>query len=473
MSDRKIAWFLGVGAFLVLAPGALFGLPDGEFVVGATRVLAGEVPYRDFWTKCAPGSFYLVAAVFSVLGRELAFQALAACALWAACTVAFFRLLRDAGVGRRVAVPCALLLALARWRTGVELSSFEPAFLFVLLAWRRFLLGSPIRTGLLLGAAAVFQHDVAGCAAIGAVVATILERGSPLRLVLGFAAIGVPAALVVAWKCGEAVWQDLVLFPSADFLRALVRAHGLHAALAEVLLLGALAAGWQLRGKSSRAAWLGLASTPILWIAAHVRQDTHLLSMAAPAAVLLALAWETRALPRRALGLAGSICALDLLLPSVLGMAAMARAIPRAEILGIPGTALLLVPESTFVSTRPLVAFVRANVPEDQPIYIGLERHDATVISKPILYFLCGRPPAVPWHELYPGVTDREDVQADMLGWIAGRNVVCIVLWKPAGSNERLDAMRSPGSEVLDEWIAQGFRQVAAYGEYRVWMRRD
>jgi hypothetical protein len=473
MSDRKIAWFLGVGAFLVLAPGALVGLPDGEFVVGATRILAGELPYRDFWTKCAPGSFYLVAAIFSVLGRELAFQALAACALWAACTVAFFRLLRDANIDRRVAAPCALVLALARWHTGVELSSFEPAFLLVLLAWRQFLVGSPVRTGLLLGAAAVFQHDVAACAAIGAVVATILERRSPSKLVLGFSAIAAPAALLVAWQCGEAAWQDLVLFPPADFLRALVLAHGLHAALAEVLLLGALAAAWRLRGRPSRAARLGLSSLPLFWIEAHARQGTYLVSMAALAAVLLALAWESRALPRTALGLAGSICALGLLLPPVLGAAAMARAIPRAEILGIPGTALLLIPESTFAATRPLVAFVRANVPEDQPIYIGLERHATTVISRPILYFLCGRPPAVPWHELYPGVTDREDVQADMLGWIAGRNVACIVLWKPDGLDERLDAMRSPGSELLDEWISEGFRQVAGYGEYRVLMRRE
>ena len=67
MNDKGRAWFLGLIAFLLLAPGAFYGLPSGKLVVGATRILQGEVPYRDFWTMYAPGSSYLTAGLFSSL----------------------------------------------------------------------------------------------------------------------------------------------------------------------------------------------------------------------------------------------------------------------------------------------------------------------------------------------------------------------------------------------------------------------
>ena len=35
------------------------------------RALAGDVPYRDFWTMYAPGSFVTLAGAFSLFGREL------------------------------------------------------------------------------------------------------------------------------------------------------------------------------------------------------------------------------------------------------------------------------------------------------------------------------------------------------------------------------------------------------------------
>src|SRR5262245_48132784 len=47
--------------------------PGGEGIpaVGAQRILHGELPYRDFWTMYAPGSFYLLAALFKLFGSHL------------------------------------------------------------------------------------------------------------------------------------------------------------------------------------------------------------------------------------------------------------------------------------------------------------------------------------------------------------------------------------------------------------------
>lgn len=46
-----------------------FGFDEGIYLVGADRVLRGEVPYRDFFSLTGPGSYYLYAGVFSIFGH--------------------------------------------------------------------------------------------------------------------------------------------------------------------------------------------------------------------------------------------------------------------------------------------------------------------------------------------------------------------------------------------------------------------
>ena len=71
--DRRTAAVVAAAVALVLLPGVFVDLPAplGKAVAGACRVLAGDVPYRDFWTMYAPGQFYAVAGLFAAFGREL------------------------------------------------------------------------------------------------------------------------------------------------------------------------------------------------------------------------------------------------------------------------------------------------------------------------------------------------------------------------------------------------------------------
>jgi hypothetical protein len=513
MNDKRLAWLLGLVAFLLLAPGAFFGLPHGKIVVGAARILAGEVPYRDFWTMYAPGAHYLVAGLFALLGRELFVQALAACALAAAASSALFLLLRDAGASPRLAGLGAILLALARWHTGIELSGYEPALFLALLAWRDVLARRFVRAGLLLGIAAVFKHDFAAYAAVGAAMAIAIRRENPLPLLASALAIVAPGALLLAWRAGPDAWRDLVLFPATGFpavrgepyphlvprTEALAawaahpaspaEARGALLALGrfvacfapELFLLAGLAIAIR-RGRGTPPALvLALALLPLYWLAAHVQQNTHVLTMAALSMLVLAVAWSSRALPRWALGPAFAFHALGLLVGPAVALVETARGIPGAEVLEVPGAALVMVPRETHAVLRPLAAFVRQNVPTDEPIYVGLDRHDATVISSPILYYLCDRAPAVRYHELHPGVTDREEVQAEMLGWIEGRGTRCAILWRFGWPPERLDAIRDrnrravpgSGSTLLDEWLREHFAVAAVYGEQAIAWRSD
>jgi hypothetical protein len=44
---------------------------EGVLLSGAHRLLAGELPYRDFWTIYGPGQFAVVAALFGLAGESL------------------------------------------------------------------------------------------------------------------------------------------------------------------------------------------------------------------------------------------------------------------------------------------------------------------------------------------------------------------------------------------------------------------
>ena len=47
---------------------------EGIIVYGATRVMHGEIPYRDFWTQYSPGQLYALAGLFRLFGVQIAVE---------------------------------------------------------------------------------------------------------------------------------------------------------------------------------------------------------------------------------------------------------------------------------------------------------------------------------------------------------------------------------------------------------------
>lgn len=71
---RNLLFPLFLLSFLYLSIGFNQGLniyDEGIIVYGASRILQGDVPYKDFWTLYAPGQFYVVSALFWIFGKEL------------------------------------------------------------------------------------------------------------------------------------------------------------------------------------------------------------------------------------------------------------------------------------------------------------------------------------------------------------------------------------------------------------------
>ena len=70
---RRVPWialvFVSIAAQLAWMDATVGTYDEGLVLVGADRVLRGDMPYRDFWTLYGPGSYYLLAGLFRLFGE--------------------------------------------------------------------------------------------------------------------------------------------------------------------------------------------------------------------------------------------------------------------------------------------------------------------------------------------------------------------------------------------------------------------
>jgi len=531
-AHRRTALWLALAVFAALAPSAFFGVP-GKSVAGAWRVLDGEVPYRDFWSMYAPGQFYATAGVLALCGKQVLAPALVACALKALCCALAYLSAVRLGARRLTALLVAVVLAAAEFEIAPELSSYPPALACVLGALYAVarVQPAPLLAGALLGAAALFKHDVAAYATLALATGLALaprlgagergERAQGLRAALQLATMAAGVVAVLALGLGALAGRDalvdLVLFPLGDFrlVRSepypglspylppvaaylaspseLVRARDAAQALSEWMqanapqyaffaLLAAFAhARARLSPETRRGLATLLAALPLYWWAAHTQMNTHLVTMGLGALlgiVTVAPAVESRAL-RLLLGASALFLAAGLLSRAALELALPLRGWARIETLGLPHAAGLRVSPREREAYARIRAFTDERVATDEPVYLGVARHDAIVINNPRFLWGLDRPCATRYHELHPGVTDREDVQREMIADLERKRVRCAVIWRFRWQPELLDqivarrqaVLPECGATLLDEYLAREFDTVLEVGEYAVLWR--
>jgi hypothetical protein len=511
-------------AAAALLPGAFWGLPFGKFVVGANVVLDGGVLYRDFWTMYAPGSFWLVALLFRLFGREVIVQAVAVVVVRALSAAVLFRLLRRVETPPRVAVTLTAVFTGMLWDTAPELDSYPPAFLLILLAVGKAFGRRWLAAGLLCGFAAWFKHDVAAYAAVAFfAVALVSPAGaggirSVARVALGAALPVVPVAAVVALSAGAYASDCLFVFPATvfakvfgeryppfapDFLPAVVSwlaaptdlrlgrqafggastwitAHGPDLAV----LAGTVFAfrRWRSDPERARAALLFLTPIPLFWMAAHVQRNTHVFSMAAFSLLLAGLLWRSASRGLRvALAAALVIYAAGLWTSPAMSFALAASQLRESRTLDVPGARGIRMPRADAEAYGPIVEQIRAEVTQDEPIWVGVARHDAVVIGDLRFYYLTGRRGCSRYYELHPGVADAPGPQREIVQAIEELGVQRVVLWRfgwPDATLDRIKRQRQRalphlGATILDDYLASAFEPEFTRGEYVALRRRS
>lgn len=480
---------------------------DEGLVLGcASRVLHGELPYRDFWSLYAPGQFYALASVFALFGESVLTERLWDLAIKSLLAVACFWLVRGVS-SRGVAVLC--FAAVSTWLCFFGMPGY-PVYPYLLCAVLS--LGALMRGGgedsktwaclggLLAGLSAIFRHDM-GIMMIGAVGLALVvlaihsrwhrqpdarARGRLALLFPVWAALPPVIAYGALWLLGcgpemiEQLFRDARSVPAfrglpyPDPLQVLnvFRAESLgemghqlvYAGLPVVAPLLLLLAG--VRG--GMALWRSVRIQPgdqlILLLAAvgagavpqaAMRSDfKHFLPMGLVAIVafyVMAARIKTRSPHLRlAIILAGSIYWF---IP--LGTCAGRLS---GEIPGLPP------------DVRDTVTYLREHH-AGEPLYVGVENHDRFVINAAALYFLADAQYGTKYNWLDPGVTTMERIQTEMIGELDRLEVPVVVLsgefWE-----EPNESSRDQGIDLLDRYISENFQSVARFGEYRILERR-
>ena len=542
VGQKEVVYLLSVfgAAFALFSLDWFNGFPAGGVPsVGAERVLAGDLPYRDFWTMYAPGHFYLLAFVYRLFGTTYLVETVAATVFCATTTCLCYWLARNLGSKRLLALGCAAVFLAATYNKGYHknLGSYPTASFFLLLGLnclalyyktgrRNWLLGA----GLAAGAIVIFKHDVGAYTGIAAVIGLlsfyIVQRwrtntreplGSlALKIVLysaAAAAIVFPVLAYFSWLAWPDMVRNLVTFPLGDFpfsrpeaYPSLLPLNLLDASRIQTVenfcryLMFALPFLWFLLGivtiglaiQKRRPEIAALATTFCVayafhYSAAHVQINTHIISMSVYGSLLGALFWQfaktdynvqpTRV--RRLLAVGIAMVWLLSLAAAPLYKRWVARNKPIVE-LTLPKVAGVKLPAEDARNLTNLVEFVNATIPSDQPIFIGVHRHDIVIFGDVMAYFILNRRSATRYQELHPAITDTAPIQREIINDLERQKLPLLVL-KQMFPDDVLDAVKRDflknlpniGATELDHYIREHYVEVRRFGLSQVWLRKE
>jgi hypothetical protein len=527
---RPAALLLG----LALLAGALrLGRPlapfdEGFLLVGAERLLHGELPYRDFYALYPPGQYAVVALLFSLFGVEALVLRLYCLAVRAVVAWLVYR------ITHRLAGPAA---AIAAWAGAVAWSgaigdfglTTYPALALVLAALLRLLAaadGEPAsattRRALVTGAAllalaAFVRHDLA---AYGLFASLPLLREAARRggwrlvarrfaspLAAAFAALAVPLLALAPWS---ALAFELFVYPATSYsamrglpypplaampppFAALGVLRGLAAAtpgvpflMPPVFALALLLITFRqrppgARGDADRTARSGvLAIAALALLAANLARVRSDLMHAAPSVVVGfavgAILVERLLRERGRLRLAVAAVAAGLAAQTALPAVAVLASSPPGQLR--PGAIAAADPARASnlyagAAAREVASWLRENAPPDERIFVGCGRHDRIFANEPILYTLSGRLPGTRYHALDPGVATTASAQAEIVGELERHRVRFVVLsTRFDGRREPNGSARSSGVRQLDEALRERYRPVAEFRPWYVVLRR-
>jgi hypothetical protein len=214
---------------------------EAIILVGATRVISGDVPYRDFYSIYGPGQFYVLAAMFKLFGPSVLVER-----LWdlliRSCTVLVVYLIVDRAWDRWRAIFAAASTCL--WLSYFRNYGYPifPCLLFSLLSLNCVLpvyfgsraTASLLASGVCAGITILFRHDVGVAAAVGGAftlglfhLTRRIGAKQRTRAVVRSAAIytgGIalalpPLALLLAGGAAHDMLVDLVLIPARVYAR--------------------------------------------------------------------------------------------------------------------------------------------------------------------------------------------------------------------------------------------------------------
>ena len=523
--------FLPLAAILVLlsvlwqVPGVFrqAGMYDeGLILVGADRILNGEMPYRDFWNTHPPGQISVVALLFRLFGPSIMIERLYDILVRAGIAFAAFLLARRMGSRAGALVVWAAVTVYLGQFPNYGYATF-PALLCALAAFLPLLAGHdglrPTRgarrrnlalAGVGVGCSILFRHDL-GLGAVCAGLAVLWVEGARGRVgagpltarvrksrdetlwyLAGASAVILPVAWLIfaagtPWGRLKEIFFDFPFrvypqvralpFP-APLLERLTAA--LPAAVVLAGLLRALAATG--RGDEDRRRLAPMLALGLLGVLAFPQAYTRFgqpqqIPVVVPALTILpgllvppAGSGIRRRVPLLLCGAAVLFLTLrgpwanqvyNLGSLPVRRALAMTHGLARARWVPLEHSQVEAV-KSVQGSSRP-----------GDPLFVGLGRHDKVLSNDALFYFLAGRRCATYYHNLLPGLVTTASVQREMLEELRRERPQLLVLYTGSDAEQEPNRSRfSSGVTLLDEGIRRDYARSRVVGIYEIWERK-
>jgi hypothetical protein len=212
---------------------------EGQILFGASRVMDGDVPYRDFYTIYPPGQIYLLAGLFKVFGTSVLVERIWDTVVRAGCVVLVLIVVSQAAPRRNAMLAAAaslVFLGYAGYYAYPVFPALAAALASVACLTPALERSNPVRwllaSGICVGIIVLFRHDV-GVAVFGAecLILAVLTwfqrangtRDAVTRLILfgmGFALVVLPAAVYFAVQGAlPDMMFDIVLIPARLYVK--------------------------------------------------------------------------------------------------------------------------------------------------------------------------------------------------------------------------------------------------------------
>ena len=531
-----VSLFACMGLILLIKLRTFFNFYDEGFAMfGPTRILNGDLPYKDFWAIYPPGQFYIIALIIKLFGPNL---------VYARLYDTLIRFLMIIGVYRiagRVASPRMALLSagIATFllaSAGFYSYAIFPAMtlgIWAIVCWLRFSERGQMRwlilAGMLLGVAAIIRWDIGIYGAISVLVggyAFLFARQfqsaehAPVRFHFSLvfsplpqmAAVLIPM-LVLAISAYTYIgltsgWQNLyeqvfyfpavVLhsvrwlaypplqpkdwIPDADWLRFYFPLLTFAAAIIALMVQAITAIRQRTHLDSAYFTLLSiLVFGGLLFNQALSRYDLIHVTPASILTFVIAAALFQRAAPLAQSG--ARVARSPRNAAGVLLFCLVALYFPYAlqDLLrtldySAPWTCQSSLPILSCTAVSPdeekAAVYIQLQTRPGEAIFVGNQKHNRIFVNDIGFYYLAGRPSSSRYHELYPAVATTLPIQQQIVNELETKQVKWVVLVKVGDSEEPNLSAADSGVFFLDEYIRFHYSEMAEFGTYRI-MERD